>query len=286
LQTRTFHRPRNLVAASIVLLVVVYSSSLKPVTDHNPVLHILSAPGVFVDVSWHKLTGFLGGIWQNYIYLRGVKEQNQLLGKEVVQLKGQLIDHHLQSQEIKRLKSLLGFSQSSSSMLVAAKILSRGRSGGFEYVRLSKGKNHGLTAGMAVLSQNGIVGHLMRVGSSYSDIQLITHVGSSIDVILERTRLRGVITGTGGLTLRWYPRERLDIKIGDTLISSGLVGAFPQDFPVATVSKVIYGIDHAAQEVWLLPTEDVNTLEYVFVLKENSPLVEALSKDKGRVQSF
>jgi rod shape-determining protein MreC len=69
---------------------------------------------------------------------------------------------------------------------------------------------------------------------------LITDASHVLPVQIDRSGLRANAFGTGKmdqLNLRHLPHNA-DIQVGDTLITSGLGGVFPPNYPVARITKV------------------------------------------------
>jgi rod shape-determining protein MreC len=69
---------------------------------------------------------------------------------------------------------------------------------------------------------------------------LITDPNHALPVQVNRNGLRAIALGTGSpdsLTIPYLPNSA-DIHVGDLLITSGLGGRFPPDYPVAIVNEV------------------------------------------------
>jgi rod shape-determining protein MreC len=69
-------------------------------------------------------------------------------------------------------------------------------------------------------------------------VLLLTDASSGIDVLVQRTRARGIVSGSleYGTILKYVKRSE-DIQEGDRLITSGLDGVFPKGLMVGTVTK-------------------------------------------------
>ena len=263
-----------LLAICLLMLLIFFSSRLKPWTGEFPWLAPLSYPVGLLESLWHKGSSSVERLWQRYVYLVGVKAESEQLREEVTFLRGRLVDYQAKQREVLELKNLLEFSRNYHHELIVAEVISQGFGGGFASFRIDKGAHHGLKVGMVVLSIKGMVGRVMRVAPMYSDIQPLTSPEARVDILSERTRLRGVLEGTGEGYLQWHPTQRGDIKIGDTVITSGMIPSSPKGFPVAEVVKITYGLDDASQKVILKPWQDIHKLEYVFVLKQKPEVAD------------
>jgi rod shape-determining protein MreC len=105
---------------------------------------------------------------------------------------------------------------------------------------LNKGTRDGVEQGQSLIDANGIMGQVVHAGTFSSSALLITDPSHALPVQLERSGLRAVALGTGPenlLRLSHVPNSS-DVRIGDTLVTSGLGGRFPSGYPVGTVVDV------------------------------------------------
>ena len=249
--------------ATLILLFALLSSAFTPWTKES----LLSYPVRFAEHLWFLGSHQVASWWSQYIGLRDIQLENQELHQEILRLKQLLTEQIHRGEDMDQLKSLLEFKSDSPDALLLASVMSSGGRGFFERIQIKKGSQDPLAVGMPAVTPFGVVGLITRVGMHSAYIQPLTSIRSSIDILVARTRLRGVIKGSGTGSLLWEPRRREDLQIGDLVISSGLVGSIPKGYPVATVAKITYNMNLATQLVELHPTADLSRLEYVFVVK-------------------
>jgi rod shape-determining protein MreC len=94
--------------------------------------------------------------------------------------------------------------------------------------------------GQIAVATGGILGQSLRVGPSSTEIILLSDPSSGVPVQIVRTGVRTLAIGSGKpgeLSLPYLPLQT-DIIDGDLLVSSGLGGVFPADYPVAKVTEV------------------------------------------------
>jgi rod shape-determining protein MreC len=122
---------------------------------------------------------------------------------------------------------------------------------------------------MAVIAPGGIVGHVIKDFDWSAQVLLVIDRSSAIDALLQRTRFRGIVAGETDETCHLkYVVRKADVKIGDTVISSGLDGLFPKGLPVGTVSEVSRPTSGLFQEVQVRPFVNFKRLEEVLVVTE------------------
>ncbi|MFZ0501703.1 MAG: rod shape-determining protein MreC [Steroidobacteraceae bacterium] len=107
-------------------------------------------------------------------------------------------------------------------------------------VLIDRGSANSLTAGQAVLDDDGVVGQTMHVGPWSAQVILITDPEHELPVEIERTGLRTIAVGAGDSTSLGLPYlpANADVHPGDVLVTSGLGGVFPPGYPVARVTEV------------------------------------------------
>lgn len=107
-------------------------------------------------------------------------------------------------------------------------------------IALNRGSQDGVFVGQALLDANGVVGQVIRVDTIGAEALLISDPSHATPVEVLRNGLRTVAIGTGDVSridLPFLPNSA-DVRVGDTLLSSGLGEAFPAGYPVARISHI------------------------------------------------
>ncbi len=140
----------------------------------------------------------------------------------------------------------------------------------FKTILIDRGTADGLREGMPVVASDGVVGQLVKVTAGSSRVLLLTDHASGIAGIVERSRARGVVKGKGGgrCSLDFTLHEE-DVKVGDTIIASGIGGVFPKGLPIGEVTMVKKGEYGIFQTVELRPRVNISRLEEVLVILQD-----------------
>lgn len=215
------------------------------------------------------------GIWNNYIDLVDVAEENQLLKQKQKDLESKLLLFGQLVGENNRLRELLKFQKYKGWESVPAHVIAHNPQAEFCLLTIDQGHNAGLMKKMPVISSRGLVGQIYRVGQDSAQVLLLTDPTSAVDARLDGTEARGLIRGRV-LTTKWDRRhfiaamEYLDhvlpISVGGMVVSSGLDGVFPEGVPIGTIQSITkdsYGI---FQEAEVLPLTNFMTLREVLVI--------------------
>jgi len=208
----------------------------------------------------------LGNMWSNYIYLRGVRQENRDLKFEIEQLRLEQVRLSDDAQQARRLQALLGFKEQYIAKTVAAQVIGSSGSEQSRSVYIDKGTSAGVEKDMAVITADGLVGKVLRAYGSSAQVLLINDQSSGVGVILDKSRLQGVIKGTavGEVILEKVMTDE-QVAPGDLIVTSGGDQIFPKGITVGTVMKVSPGAD-LFLNIRVKPSANLSRLEEVLVI--------------------
>jgi rod shape-determining protein MreC len=206
-------------------------------------------------------------VWQSYIGLIGVREEDRHLKEEIRKLRrdnAALLD---KERENRRLKKLLDLRASHEFPSVAAQVVGEDAVGWYRTLFINRGLDDGVHPDMPVTVAEGVVGRVVNSSSDMSRIILLTDPNHSVDCRVARTRDRGVLSGRleRGCILR-YINLKSDIRPGDEVVTSGLDGIFPRGLPIGKVAKVEKGTQGLFLEARIVPSVDFSEIEEVLVI--------------------
>jgi rod shape-determining protein MreC len=167
---------------------------------------------------------------------------------------------------------------------VAAQVIGSSGSDLSRTIYIDKGENAGIKRDMAVMTADGIVGKVLVVYPSVSQVLLISDQSSGVGALLEKTRLQGVLRGTanGEVVLERVMSDE-QVPVGETVLTSGGDQIFPKGLPVGTVSKVGAGKD-LFLNIKISPAANLSKLEEVLVLAEKQER-QATAEDNVHVRA-
>jgi rod shape-determining protein MreC len=221
-----------------------------------------------------------GGVWQNYIYLRGVRQENRDLKMEIEHLRLERVRLSEDAEQARRLQSLLGFKEQFISKTLAAQVIGSSGSDLSHSVYIDKGSKDGVGQDMAVITSEGIVGKVLRVYGTTSQVLLINDPSSGVGAILEKSRIQGVLRGTSaGQVMLDKILSDETVQPGETLRTSGGDLVFPKGLPIGTVAKV-NRTPETFLSVQIKPAANLSKLEEVLVVTQREERVPDVA-DKG-----
>ena len=245
----------------------IYSLNLKHKEQAGPfekAIMTMTAPLIGVIA---QANSSLGGVWNNYLDLVGVRQENIKLRESVKILNTRILDNREAELANERLKKLLDLKGSQQTPSLAASVIGEDGAPWFKTIVIDRGSVDGLQEGMPVLAAAGVVGQLVKVAASSSRVLLLTDHASAVATMVQRSRARGVIKGKGNgrCALEFTMREE-DVKVGDTVITSGIGRIFPKGLPVGEVTMVKKGEYGIFQTIEVRPYVNISRLEEVLVL--------------------
>jgi rod shape-determining protein MreC len=280
-------RYRNLIVLLVLLLVQIIGLAMqvRRIDSGRRSLDTADSSGVRLIRLWanavvapversveYSKTGVFG-FWKNYIDLRHVRQQNQDLKDTVDRLRleqAALLEDARQGQ---RLQAMLDFQQKYIYKTVAAQIIGTSGSDQSHLFTIDKGKQEGLARDMAVITSDGIVGKVREVFPHSTQELAINDQSSGAGVILETTRIRGILRGNeeGQPQIVGILADQR-IKPGEKVLTAGGDQIFPRGLPVGVVEKVETDPDRDGFiNVIIKPAAHLNRLDEVQVITDTEP---------------
>jgi rod shape-determining protein MreC len=222
-----------------------------------PVHYVAALPGRVID----GVSDFLAGE-------RALREANSRLRAANDELNAKLQQFDALEQENNRLRDMLGSAQRVADQAMSAEILETSPEPFSRHIVLARGERHGVRPGQPVIDAHGIMGQITHVAPYTSRATLITDAGHAIPVLVNRSGLRALVFGTGDAdTLKVpYLTADADVREGDLLVSSGMGGSFPSDYPVARVTRIVNDPNEAFLEIKARPAAQLNHGKQVMVI--------------------
>ena len=266
---RSSHGARRLALGVFALLLAVLflfpgqSQGLLDILD-GPVGQVVRLPLEAVS----SLDQGISDMWQQYVSLQHVADENRRLRQEMEWLRGENSQLREAAAATQRLTSLLQFKEQALPSMVAAQVIGRDSSNRYKSVILNKGESDGIQKDMGVITPAGVVGRVVKATGATSVVLLLTDPNNAIAGLIQRTRDEGIVEGIpqGRAKLKYIPMLSA-VKEGDRVVTSGLVGGFPRGLAIGTITSIDREEGALFQTAELVPEVDVNRVEEVLVIQ-------------------
>lgn len=222
-----------------------------------------------------EASSYFDYVWQDYVALWDVREENKELLARLQEYKANNNEYREAVATNVRLRKLLEFKETLPPPTLTAQIVGWDPSLWSRTVIVNRGSSEGVEKGMPVVTVEGIVGQVMGTSPNYAKILLANDSNSAIEVLVQRTRVRGILKGKGDNKYQlFYVLKNNDVVEGDQVVSSELGGVFPNGMLVGTVSKVFENRRGMFQQIEVEPSVDFTRLEDLIIIMKKSSLAD------------
>jgi rod shape-determining protein MreC len=220
--------------------------------------------------------------WGRYVSLLDVRDENARLRERVAQLQEENLQYREALVAGGRLRTIAEMRSEIEVPMRPAEVVGTDVSPWFHSVLIDRGRSDGVRAGMPVVTETGVVGIATATSRNAGRVLLLLDAQSSIDGIVQRSRARGIVKGTGReqLEFEFFVRGD-DVQVGDLVITSGFGGAYPKGLRVGEVIEVHADPTAFVHRAVLRPAVDFGRLEQVFVLLWRGPTLQLLYEGEG-----
>jgi rod shape-determining protein MreC len=206
-------------------------------------------------------------VWNHYLFLVGLGEENRLLKRDNDQLKNQLLRYQEGYLEGLRLQKLLNLQDQVDYVSMTARVIGIDQKSLIKTILINKGTSHGIRNGLPVMNDQGALGRIVETSWHVSRVLLITDGNSNVDALLQGTRVQGILQGSGTMRcMLKYVAKTEEVKAGDLVVSSGMTEIFPKGLLLGTVIRADKNDPGLFQRIEVAPAVDFTRQEEVLVL--------------------
>ncbi|MDJ0802123.1 MAG: rod shape-determining protein MreC [Desulfobacterales bacterium] len=257
-----------LVIANFLILAVVGQREPSPAPGGLTITVLAPFQNAFSQSS-----RFLRDIWRHYFATVAASRENDQLKKQLAraeEMKNVWVEARLANE---RLRRLIVLEKSLGDSVVFAEVIAKDPTTWFKTVIINKGRRHGVEKGMPALVPEGIVGQVVEASAGYAKILLIVDRNSAVDALVQRNRVRGMLSGASTEQSHLdYVLLKEDVQVGDTIVTSGLDGVFPKGLRIGSVQTVEARPNEMFHTIVVAPFVDFDKLEELLVVVSAAPV--------------
>ena len=154
--------------------------------------------------------------------------------------------------------------------VIPAKVINNSIMSMRNYITIDKGRDDGISLSMGVITTDGVVGIVKKVGSKYSTILSMLNVETRVSASIKKDNFFGTASWDGTiyneLSLSDVPIHA-QISIGDSIITNGYSTIFPKGIDVGVVKSYTVNKNGAFYDLIVTPSVDFTNLDHVYLLK-------------------
>lgn len=255
----------------IVLIVIVIVSNIKI----DNLSYVQSFANFFVMPVQNGLTYLknkLSGNEQFFTDISKLKKENENLKQENSKLQQDLREFEILKSENETLKEYVNLKDKYAEYTtIPAYVINKDISNYNNCIVINVGSDEGIKVNMTVISDKGLVGHVISVTSNTAKVQTIVDTSSSISCTLTSSRdtiiARGTLEGKSMLMATYIPTEASLIE-SDTIETSGLGGIYPKGILVGSIQKVVNTKNIVDRYAQIKTAVDFSKLQTVLVITQ------------------
>ncbi len=214
-------------------------------------------------------------------------EENRKLQEQQLRAQVSLQKLSVLEKENARLRKMLSAQPKVGELVLVAEILSIDMDPYKQQVVLNKGSNNDVYIGQSVIDAWGVMGQIIHLDKHSSTALLISDPSHAIPVQVNRSGLRGTAFGSGNsqlLELRYIPHNA-DIEVGDQIVSSGLGGRFPPNYPVGRIVSIERPGGESFAIVLAEPMAHLDRSREVLLVWHNPPPKDVMVVEQAKAAS-
>ena len=228
------NRPMWIALIAIILLIVLaaFTANGRSGWPGDGLFRNAAAP---VAEFLHTLERDVGAFFTRVFAPSEIQEENARLKETILEQEQRLALLDETEKENARLSELLNFAEENPNMrFVTASVIGRDSNPYIDVITLNAGSRSGVTEKMAVITPDGMVGRVSEVGPNWCRVKTMCDEKLRVSVIVQRTRDEGMLGGLyevdGAVvgTMLYFLSGNADLRVGDTIRTSGIGGFFPK----------------------------------------------------------
>ena len=269
----------NKLAATVIVLSVAFLGIIIYTINNDQKNAISSGVGSAINPLQkvvYSINDKIKGTLDFFLNFSKIKQENEELTKENIELQNKLLEYDTLKEENDRLREVLNFKNSKDNYsYVGTNIIGySGESFSNGYI-IDKGESDGILKGMVVISDKGLVGQVTSTGSNWAIVESLLNENIAVSVMVNSTRettgiLEGYVTrSNSGLTKVTNLPLDSEIKEGDVIVTSGLGQIYPKEIRIGEVISVESDEIKSMKTAIVKPYVDFDKLEDLFIIIPN-----------------
>ena len=212
-----------------------------------PILSVLYTP-----VRWVKDIG------NSVTEIFSIRSENERLKEENASLRLLQNKVYQLSSDNQKLSQLLNYKPDGEKHFVTARIVADNGGSFSKSVLVQAGTVDGISKGDLALTELGVLGRVIEVGSLASRVLLITDYTSRIPVKVGEDGILAILSGDNDILLKLIAvPEGAQINIGDLVMTSGHSGVYPAGLSLGTV------VSMDGNNIYVQPFSERDKAEFV-----------------------
>ena len=199
-----------------------------------------------------------------------LKEENKTLKERNSEMEKSLRELEIIKSENETLKEYVNLKDKYTEYTtIPGYVINKSTSNYSNIIVINVGENDGIKVGMPVISNEGLVGHVISVTDTTAKVQTLLDTSSAVSSVVGTARDSIIIKGNlenADMLKGTYISTTATLLEGDKAETSGLGGIYPKGITIGTVKQIISTKNLTNRYVLIEPAVNFNKLETVLVI--------------------
>ena len=259
----------GIVITILILIILVFVSNMN-VENLSYIENIASKVVMPIQNGLTYLKNKITGNNTFFADISKLQQENEELKKKNAELESNLREFEIVKSENTTLKEYLNLSEQYGNYTTkAAYIINKDISNYNNTFIINIGKKDGIETNMTVISEKGLVGHIVSTTNNTSKVQTIVDTSSTVSATLSSSRdnliCKGTLEERGMLKASYIPTNANLIQ-GDVIETSGMGGIYPKGIKIGTIEKIQNTRNIVDRTAIIKPAVDFKKVETVLVI--------------------
>ena len=261
----------GIIITILILIVLVVVSNMRDANVHH-IGNTLSAMVMPVQNGVVYIKNKIQGNSTFFTNIKNLKEENEELKKKNSELEKSLRELEIIKSENETLKQYVNLKEKYSAYAtVPGYVINKDTSNYSNVIVINIGSEDGVQVNMAVISDQGLVGHVISVNEKTAKVQTLLDTSSAVSSVVGSARdniiVRGTLDDKTMIKATSIPTTVAMIE-GDKVETSGMGGIYPRGITIGTVKKVTNTKNFTNRYAMIEPAVNFDKLETVLVITQ------------------
>ncbi len=251
-----------IIVASVAMLIEINAARRGERSVSDQIVNTIVVP---VENATAQTISAIAGTFGTLAHAGSMSARNAALERKVQELAAaneRLRDHAAENIQLRR---MLALAQTRPEQTLAADVVGYAPEGSRKIISIDRGWRDGVRRDSVVVSDDGLVGHVIDAGAHDAHVLLVIDPTSNVPAYLRQTRSWGIVTGTWQHIRMKYIGQDVKVQTGDTVIT-GRGEIYPSGIVIGHVREVDRKDNALYQSAVIDPAVDFNGLTHVLVL--------------------
>ena len=259
----------GIIITILILIIIVIATNIKA-DDLSSIEGIVGKIFMPIQNGLTYVKNQLSGNNAFFTDINNLSKENAELKQKNSELEQQLRELEIIKAENETLKEYVNLKDKYTQYTtIPAYVINKDISNYNENIIINVGSKDGIEENMAVISEKGLVGHVISVTEDTAKIETIVDTASTVSCTITSTRdnliARGTLDNVSTLKAGNIPTDATVLQ-GDTVETSGLGGIYPKGILIGTIKNVVNTKNITDRYAEIETAVDFEKLETVLVI--------------------